>query len=199
MKKENKDTALKYLNQGAGSFLDAALMALFGLGVICFFAYSKFLAIPLIVIPVVLVIFIRGSKIKDAEYERELDLVLRDGDIQRKASNILAEYDVSVQPVRIGTDKIARSPVFSIAKFDFSDDSCLLTHTVVNIVEKTCESKEYKIEKDAKCEIVQKQHQLKSGKIKADYLTINSYPELLMPIPRLSYDAENIVKKINGR
>ena len=199
MKKENKDTALKYLNQGAGSMLDAALMALFGLGVICFFAYSKFLAIPLIVVPVVLVIFIRGSKIKDSEYERELDLVLRDGDIQRKASNILAEYDVSVQPVRIGADKIARSPVFSIAKFDFSDDSCLLTHTVVNIVEKTCQSKEYKIEKGAKCEIVQKQHQLKSGKIKADYLTLNSYPELLMPVPRLSYDAENIVKKINGK
>ena len=127
MKKQEKNIAKKYLAQRYNTIPEIILFVIAGLGVISYFAYSKFLAVPLIVVPALILVFLKSSKIKDSEYEDIIDRVLLENELKRKGENTLSAYDLSAAPIGIGMDKKARTPVYSIAQFTFTADKCIVS------------------------------------------------------------------------
>lgn len=197
MKKSKKNIAEKYLSQKRNSVAEIAFTVLFALGVICFFAYSKFLSIPIITVSACFILFIKTSKIKDSEYDEIVTIVLREHGIELDESKKLSSYDIAETPLTIGADKKARTPVFSIATFEFSQDACKIKTYIVNVIERSLNACEYEIALGSMCRLEHISVDTKAGKRAMEVMCFDEYPELRIPTEKLSYDAEEIVKKIS--
>ena len=199
MKESKKTTVEKYLSQKYNTIPEAILFVIGGLGVISFFAYSKFLAVPLLVISAVALVFIKTSKIKDAEYEDVLERILLENNVKRKGENILAAYDLSATPIGIGMDKKARTPIYSIAEFVFSSDSCTVKLSKADMINSTLTSAEHEIPLPAGCERKTSTVETHDGQRKVDFLVFSSAPMLVIPVEQLSYDVEVIINRLNEK
>ncbi len=199
MKKTEKNIAKKYLGQKYNTIPEIIMFVIAGLGVISYFAYSKFLAVPLIVVPALILVFVKASKIKDAEYEELLDRILLENEVKRKGENILCAYDLTATPIGIGMDKKARTPIYSIADFSITSDKCTVKLYRVDIINRSLSSAEHEIPLPAGCERRTSAVDTTDGQRRADFLSFSTAPSLFIPVEKLSYDVELIMNKLNGR
>lgn len=150
------------------------------------------IAIPVLFVSVAMVAVSRTSRVKDVDFERELETILRDNDIyvDEKVTGI---YDVSEMPIVCGSDGVLRSGKYIVEEFARSADGIKIFTAKVDLINRTVEKTNYDIPSNAALSLVSEPYI--NGRInKKIWFLKCENPHLEIPI---DYENEKTYELIN--
>lgn len=190
-------TSLILIGIGAGGF------ALFYVMFYWFFAY---ICIGIAAVGITLYFISTAHSGKDADYDDHLQRLLSIKNVHRDGEDVIEQYDLSAEHVKVGKDKKVRSSVYSIAVFTFKKDSFTLDWTQIDLMasseyEVAATEKHLSLPRGTKCEVVELEIPAKPRAIKGAHIVFcdSEGNELRIPATAFSCDTDEIAKKISEK
>lgn len=204
-RKHNTNTAEIYFSQKRWTWIDTVSVAMIAVGAAILVLWNGFgpIGIPITLIGAVIKIFSGNAKVKDSDYDADLQKLIDANYIetQRKINDdytdvtqkiTLCGYDVGKAPVILGKDNKLRASDYYVSTFEFENEKCKLEIYKINIITKKVELGSYPISLPRAYEIIEKPCAI-SGK-KSYMLKIDGVPEI--PVDINSTDTDIILQKL---
>jgi hypothetical protein len=214
MAKNNETTSIPvtYFNKQRHPKLELFFMILIGIGVggfalfyMMFYWWFAYICIGIAAIGITGYFILNAHTSKDADYDEYLKRLLDIKNIH-KDGEVIENYDLGAEHIKVGHDKKVRSSVYSIAIFNFKKDTFTLDWTLIDIMasneyEVATTEKHLTLPRGTKCEVAEIEIPAKPRPIKGAYIVFSDEngEELRIPATAFSCDTDEIAKRISEK
>ena len=208
MKNTKRDTNIAsiYFTQKRWTWIDSVSSAMIAIGAAILILWNGYgrIGIPILLIGAVIKAFSSNSKVKDSDYDAELDKLIKSNYIEthRRINDDYADvtkkiticnYDLSEAPVIVDNHGKARSKKYFIATFDFKESVCALELCEIDIPEKKVSVSNYSLRLPCEYELIEKTGAAPQKKCAS--LKIDGLPAF--PVDANSTDTDVILQKLS--
>ncbi len=196
MKKQN--IAGKYFTQKSFGVIDivsAAVLVVFIVLLLVNQGRGRFFYLGLALIPGVVLVFSRTSKVSDSEFDGICRKLARDNGIPLSGEYVVHEYDLDASPVRLGSDQRARSSLYVVGRFEFSPKKCVLTRWEIDVMNENVREESFTLGEGDTVRLDEKERVIDGKKRTSAHIGISGAHELSVPVNSRSTDGDNVVER----
>ncbi|MBR6680645.1 MAG: hypothetical protein IKL59_05235 [Clostridia bacterium] len=202
--KHDTNTAKIYFTQNRWTWVDTASVVMIAAGALLSFMRGLGpIGLPLILIGAIVKIFSGNAKVKDSDYDEELQKLINANyiethrqinddytDVAHKIT--LCNYDIGKAPVILGKDHKLRASDYYVSTFEFNEGKCKLEIYKINVPEKKVELFNYSLSLPCGYEVIEKPSVVPEKL--SHMLKLDGVPEI--PVDINSTDTDIILKKL---